>query len=117
MWPQREIVPAVVGADFGEVRLEAAHAEPARAGKSAEVELTWMLARPEQALTAFVHLIGPDGKVKAQNDGPLAGVYTPFERWLPGMLVKRQHLVPVPADLAPGTLRTDGRRVSLCGSK
>jgi hypothetical protein len=103
VWPQREILPTAIGADFGDVRLESAYAAPARAGTLGEVELTWLLVKPRQPLTSFVHLVGPDGTVRAQDDGPLSGVYTPFERWLPGMIVARSHMLPIPADLAPGT--------------
>ena len=102
LWPQRGILPTAIGADLGEVRLETAYAAPMRAGTTSEVELTWLLVRPQRPLTSFVHLVGTDGSVRTQHDGPLAGVYTPFERWLPGMLVKRSHMVPIPADLAPG---------------
>ena len=103
LWPQQEIQPAAIGADFGEVRLESAHTAPVRAGTAAEVELAWLLVNPEQPLTSFIHLLGPDGSVVTQHDGPLAGIHTPFERWTPGMFVTRQHMLPIPSELAPGT--------------
>lgn len=109
LWPPQTVAPTVIGAAFGapptgpvEVRLEAVSAAPVRVGTPASVDLYWFIVDPQRPLTAFVHLLGADGQVVAQHDGPLAGDYTPFERWLPGLVVKRQHLVPLPADLPPG---------------
>lgn len=105
LWPARMATPAQVGADYGSVRLEAASVRSARTGTNAEVDLTWYIAQPQEPLTAFVHVAADDDRVLAQDDGPLAGTYTPFERWLPGMIVSRRHSVPLPADLPAGTYR------------
>jgi len=101
----QNVQPHSVGADFGAVRLEAAHVEPVRAGGIAQVELHWFvpdLVRAGGALIAFVHVIGPDGQVIAQHDGPLAGPYTPPARWLPGQVLQGRHPIPISTELMPG---------------
>ncbi len=109
LWQPQASVPTAVAANFGvvssgatEVQLEAAYTAPVCAGSIAPIELYWFIVNPKQPLTTFVHVVDANGQVKTQHDGPLAGDYTPFERWWPGMFVKRQHPVPIPAGLAPG---------------
>jgi hypothetical protein len=98
----RAAAPVAVGADFGPVRLEAAAVEPVEPGGDAQVNLYWSVQGPVEPLVAFVHVVDGAGAVVAQNDGPLGGVYTPVERWLPGMVMARTHSIPLPADLPPG---------------
>jgi len=92
-----------IGVSYGFVRLEAAAVTPARPGQAAIVSLTWLVVAAPEPVTAFVHVVGPDGRVVAQHDGPLGGLYTPAGRWLPGELLPDEHLIPLPPDLAPGT--------------
>lgn len=94
--------PLAVEAAFGPVRLEAAAAEPAAAGKDAKVSLYWSIQGPVEPLVAFVHVVDGTGAVVAQNDGPLGGEYTPVERWLPGMVMAHTHNIPLPENLPPG---------------
>jgi hypothetical protein len=93
--------PVAVEAAFGPVRLEAAAAEPA-AGSDAKVDLYWSIQGPVEPLVAFVHVVDGTGAVVAQNDGPLGGEYTPVERWLPGLVMARTHIIPLPENLPPG---------------
>ena len=92
-----------MGADYGSVRLEAASLQSAQPGETAQLDLTWFIADPQEPLTTFIHIVDASGSIVAQDDGPLAGPFTPFERWLPGMVLTRRHWVPLPADLPPGS--------------
>jgi hypothetical protein len=101
-WLAREQAAILVGADYGIVRLEAAVAPPARAGEIASVTLHWLATASPEPLTAFVHVVAPDGRVAAGHDAPLAGVYTPAGRWHPGQLLPDRHEITLPADLPAG---------------
>ncbi|MDH7487174.1 MAG: hypothetical protein QHJ81_12965 [Anaerolineae bacterium] len=92
-----------IGVSYGFVRLESAAVTSARPGETAVVALTWLVVAAPEPVTAFVHVVGPDGRVVAQHDGPLGGPYTPAGRWLPGELLPDEHPIPLPPDLAPGT--------------
>jgi hypothetical protein len=99
----KHVRPTLVGADFGPVRLEAARSEQVvPAGKTAAVDLTWSISGQVEPLTVFVHVLGPDGAVVAQQDAPLGGEYTPVERWLPGLVLETVQRIPIPADLPAG---------------
>lgn len=94
--------PSAVGADYGSVRLEAATIGAMQPGRPLDVRLFWSVQHPEQPLTAFVHVVNSGGQIAAQKDEPLAGLFTPFERWQSGLLLDFTHQVPLPDDLAPG---------------
>ena len=100
--PTSTFQPQLVGADYGSVRLEAATIANAHAGKTTTVQLWWSIVGPVEPLTAFVHIIGADGQVIAQHDGPLAGDYLPVTRWLPGQIIRSRQFIPLPADLPLG---------------
>ncbi|MCB0041670.1 MAG: hypothetical protein KDE23_18430, partial [Caldilinea sp.] len=52
----------------------------------------------------FVHLVGPDGTLVAQSDAvPAQGYGT--EQWIEGEVVADEHVLVLPADLAPGAYR------------
>ena len=56
-------------------------------------------------LTAFLHLIGPDGQLVAQHDkAPLDGFY-PTSAWTPGTILTDTYALQLPATLAPGRYR------------
>lgn len=55
--------------------------------------------------TAFVHLLGPDGRLKAQYDGLVGGKDLPTSRWLPGTLMRQQFPITLPANAATGRYR------------
>jgi len=101
-WLAREQAAIPVDADYGIVRLEAAVAPPACAGETAPVTLHWLATASPEPLTAFVHVITPDGRVATGHDAPLAGVYTPSGRWHPGQLLPDRHEITLPAHLPAG---------------
>ncbi len=65
--------------------------------------LHWASLAPlEQDYTIFVHLIGPDGALAAQADGPPVGGDYPTVLWAPGEIIADGWLIPVEG-LPPGT--------------
>jgi len=91
-----------VRVSYDHVSLQAVRAAEAHPGGVVPVELDWLVRDRSGPLTAFVHVVAPDGHVVAQHDGLLGGQYTPSSRWLPGLLLPDRHLIPLPADLPPG---------------
>ncbi len=77
-------------------------------GDHLTVTLAWRaLALSSINYTEFVHLLGPDGKVKAQHDQlPTNGRY-PTSDWDPGDTVYDQIEVPLPKDLPAGRYRLE----------
>ncbi len=102
LWPARQVVPEPVGGDYGAVRLESVLVDSATAGGTATVQLHWLVLEPSPPLNAFVHVVDDAGAVVAQNDAPLAGDYTPWQRWTPGLLLQHRHEISLSADLPPG---------------
>ena len=100
--PTRQTVSTPIGADYGSLRLESSIVGSAKAGENATVQLDWLVVEPSPPLNAFVHVVDGAGTVVAQNDGPLAGAYTPSQRWTPGLLLQHKHTVPLPDALPPG---------------
>lgn len=94
--------PFFVGADYGAVRLEAATMGAMQPGRPLSVRLFWSIQQPEQPLTTFIHVVNAEGRIAAQKDEPLAGAFTPFERWRSGQFLDFTHQVPLPDDLEPG---------------
>jgi hypothetical protein len=91
-----------VVADFGSVQLVGLAAPPAHAGEQARLQLHWLVSAPGGDLTTFVHLLAADGQIVAQQDGPLATIFTPASRWLPGEFLVGETRIALPADLPPG---------------
>ncbi len=75
-----------------------------KAGEALTVSLFWeALTQTERYGTVFVHLIDEDGRLVAQHDAqPVQNVF-PLPRWLPGMIIRDDHPIPLPSDLQPGT--------------
>ncbi len=96
-WTAREAMLRRVEADYGPLVLEAAYVSPAVDGPW-EVRLFWLIRRPPEPLTAFVHVVDAGGQLVAQHDAPLGGVYTPPDRWLPNFLLPDFHFLTPPAD-------------------
>jgi hypothetical protein len=87
------------------IALAGADLEPdsVRPGEELSVVLYWKaLAEMDAAYTAFVHLLGPDGRVAAGHDGEPAAGQRPTTGWVPGEYVVDAHPLPIPADLPPG---------------
>lgn len=99
---ERAVHPSPVGADYGSVRLEAAMLGAMHPGRPLDVRLFWSIQQPEQPLTAFIHVVNAEGQMTAQKDEPLAGAFTPFERWRSGQLLDFTHQVWLPDDLPAG---------------
>jgi len=69
----------------------------------AEVTLYWLALREtSQNFQTFVHLLGPDGAVIAQDDGDPVGGYTPTTRWRPGEIIADRRIIPLPEGLPAG---------------
>jgi hypothetical protein len=95
-----------------------------RPGRDQQLLLTlfWKAVEPPgQALTVFTQLLGPDGKVAAQHDGPPDGGAQPTPGWLAGDSVVDEHAIPIDRALPAGEYRlitglydpVTGQRVSL----
>lgn len=80
---------------------------PVRWGRELGIWAEWLLAsETDRRLTAFLHLIGPDGTRWAQVDRPIADPdLRPTDEWAGGArFVDRYHL-GIPAGTPPGTYR------------
>ena len=96
---------APVDADYGPIRLEGVFAPPVPRGEVAEIVLFWTVIAPADPLTAFVHVLDDSGTVVAQFDTSPGGRYTPHTRWIPGLLLRSRHNIPLPETLSPGSYR------------
>ncbi len=72
-------------------------------GETLKIQLQWQAMRTLHTdYTVFAHLLGPDGKLVAQQDKqPLDGFF-PTSRWLPGQTVADSYQLALPTDAAPG---------------
>lgn len=98
-------IPLVAG--FGDaIRLRGVDLSSFSPGRSLDVRLYWQaVATPPANYTAFVHLVGPDGRLVAQLDSPPGrGTYT-TDRWLPGEMILDTYSISLPVVLDPGTYR------------
>jgi hypothetical protein len=55
-----------------------------------------------EAFTIFMHLVGPDGTLIAQADGPAAGGEFPVQWWRAGDMIDDARAIDLPAGLPPG---------------
>ncbi len=70
------------------------------------VRLVWSAeTRPDADYTLFLQLIGPDGTVIAQQDGPPGGAFYPTTAWSPDETVDGQHSMRLPSTLPVGAYR------------
>lgn len=71
-----------------------------RPGSILAVTLRWQAMRPIGThYVVFVHVIGPGGRLVAQQDEE---PFTPTTQWAPGIEIVDPHMVDIPADLPPG---------------
>ena len=97
---------SAIGADYGFVRLEGVRSmPPLRAGDVAPVHLTWLAKGPGEPVSAFVHLVDQAGNVLSQYDGPPGGKHTPYNSWMPGLILYSTHNIAIPDSLPPGSYR------------
>ncbi len=97
--------PAGGQAALGDVALLIGRdAAPARGERALDVTLYWFALRETGTnYKSFVHLLGPDGQVIAQQDGDPGGGYTPTTRWMQGEITPDQHRLLLPEGLPAGT--------------
>lgn len=98
----RETPIATLG---GEIALSAADYFPRapHPGSLLTVDLRWLaLRRPSGRYTVFVHLLGPDGRVRAQHDAPPLAGAAPTDQWDPGESLIDRYALTVPRGAAPG---------------
>ena len=90
-------------------------------GQTARLGLFWGADRPlAEDRQVFVHLLGPDGRLVAQDDGPPTRRLAPTSRWTPGQWVIDPRRLAVPANAPPGDYAVevglyrlgDGQRVA-----
>ncbi len=77
-------------------------------GESLRVDLTWrgLKSWPDN-YTAFVHLLGPDGKVHGQVDQwPVQGTL-PTSSWTAGQVVNDPYVITLPADAPRGKYQVE----------
>jgi hypothetical protein len=77
-------------------------------GESLKIDLTWrgLKSWPEN-YTAFVHLLGPDGKVHGQIDQwPVQGTL-PTSSWTAGQVVDDPYTIALPADAPRGKYQVE----------
>lgn len=73
------------------------------AGDSVSVTLWWQAqARMETNYTAFIHILGPDGQMLAQEDRLLRFGNRPTSRWRVGEVVSEEYQLALQGDAAPG---------------
>jgi hypothetical protein len=75
-------------------------------GAALDLRLAWSATTPLTAsLTAFVHLLGPDGVIVAQADRAPEGGFYPTSAWPPGAAVADRYRLELPPALPPGRYR------------
>jgi hypothetical protein len=75
-------------------------------GTALDMTLNWETRRPlPEDYTLFAQLIGPDGQVWGQFDGPAGWTGHYASTWQPGERVSLPWSVPLKADAPPGTYR------------
>lgn len=74
--------------------------------RSIEVALNWRIDQtPDQDLSVFVHVYGPDGALVTQSDGyPLLGL-APFGNWPAGQTLQDRHTLDWPDNAPAGVYR------------
>ncbi len=83
-------------------------ASVAAPGETARLALFWSAVQPlDEDYQVFVHLIGPDGHLVAQDDGAPVGGEEPTSRWQPGTWVLDPRRLDLPPDTQPGRYEID----------
>jgi hypothetical protein len=85
---------------FGEeqiVLLDASISGAPRANGQVQVRAQWQALKPvAEDYTVFLHVVGPDGTVWAQQDTMPQGNKMPTSRWQPGAVVEDEYRVTLP---------------------
>ncbi|KAA3657646.1 MAG: hypothetical protein DWQ04_27430 [Chloroflexi bacterium] len=73
----------------------------ASVGEDVAVTLTWqVLQQPPVLYNAFVHLVGPDGQIVAQDDRWPGGL--PTDLWVAGQVIVDEYVIVLPEDAPAG---------------
>jgi hypothetical protein len=76
------------------------------AGESVGMTLWWQaLVKMDRDYTAFLHVLGPEGRVWAQQDKLLQRDSRATSAWRVGEIVREEYELPLPADIPPGEYR------------
>ncbi len=76
----------------------------AKAGQPLTFTLAWQaLSTPQANLVRFVHMLGPDGQLVAQQDTVPCQGACPASSWLPGEILLDPVALALPADLPAGS--------------
>ncbi len=79
-----------------------------RPGGLLRLTLYWQpLTTMETDYTVFVHLLGPEGQMVAQEDRPPGGGTYPTTLWLPPEIVVDAYAIPLPTSLPKGAYRLE----------
>jgi len=71
-------------------------------GHPLTVNVHWQAKAATEAYTGFVHLVGPDGQLAAQDDHELGrGFYRTFV-WRPNEVIREKYVLTVPKDMPNG---------------
>ncbi len=99
-------VATLVGYDKGAGDLERsadANVLPVRPGESVHIRLVWQAMEPTAtSYTAFVHLLGPDGKVISQDDSVPGRGTLPTTSWVRGEVMVDTYILPVAGNAPAG---------------
>ena len=82
------------------------HQDVLRPGQTLVVDLAWRSLAPTTTdYTVFTQLLGPDGRVHGQKDGPPVGGTHPTSGWKAGEVVVDRYALTVDAAAPPGAYR------------
>lgn len=98
-------IPQTVNLAFGDLAALRGYAllSPIVApGEPVRLTLYWQVVRqPEDVLSTFVHLVGPDGQIAVQGDQWPGGL--PSTTWVGGQVIIDEYAIQLPEDALPGT--------------
>jgi hypothetical protein len=77
-------------------------------GGDVAVKLYWHVTQPvKQSYKVFVHLLDPNGILRAQQDSIPQRGNLPTDQWLTGEYVGDEYTLAIPADVQPGNYRIE----------
>jgi hypothetical protein len=100
--PSAAMTPALL--DFGQ-QIRLLGYDLARSDQPAtfKLRLYWQALQPApRDYTVFAHLVGPDGAIISQDDGPPGDPFFPTTTWLPGDTVADDRTLALPDGAPPG---------------
>ena len=97
-----------IDARLGEgIELLGADLPPAevRPGEALPLRLYWRADAPQEDFKVFVHLVGQDEQIIAQEDARPAGWQRPTTTWTVGEIIADEYALAVPDETPPGAYR------------